>query len=65
MVQTGEMNDNMIVVRKGLTADDHVLLTAPADKASIKTVAVPGLKPIDTTPSTDAARGVTLPAKKG
>jgi RND family efflux transporter MFP subunit len=65
MVQTGEMNDNMIVVRKGLTADDHVLLTAPADKASIKTVAVPGLKPIDTTPRTDAARGVTLPAKKG
>jgi hypothetical protein len=65
MIETGVMNDNEIVVRRGLTKDDHVLLTVPANKATIKTVVIPGLEPV--TPSTggDSAKSVTLPAKKG
>jgi RND family efflux transporter MFP subunit len=64
MIETGAMNDNEIIVKNGLTKDDRVLLTPPADKAGIKTVTIPGLKPI--TPaaaSGDTAKGVTLPAK--
>ena len=41
-----------------------MLLTPPADKATIKTEIIPGLKPI-TPPDAggDTAKGVTLPAK--
>jgi RND family efflux transporter MFP subunit len=64
MVETGVMNDNEIVIRKGLTKDDRVFLSMPPDKASIKTVVIPGLKPIDQGDSAaDAAKGVTLPVK--
>jgi RND family efflux transporter MFP subunit len=64
MIETGAMNDNEIIVKQGLTKDDRVLLAPPADKAGIKTVSIPGLKPV--TPaaaSGDTAKGVTLPAK--
>jgi RND family efflux transporter MFP subunit len=63
MIEAGAMNDNEIVVRKGLARDDHVLLTPPADKTNIKTEIIQGLQP--TLPSTtgDTAKGVTLPAK--
>jgi RND family efflux transporter MFP subunit len=63
MVETGAMNDNEIVVRKGLTKDDRVFLSIPPDRAKIATVVIPGLKPIDTTPPTDSAKGITLPVK--
>jgi hypothetical protein len=64
MIDAGATNDNEIVVRKGLSKDDRVLLTAPADKATIKTEIIPGLQPTtpDTT-GTDKAKGITLPAK--
>jgi RND family efflux transporter MFP subunit len=61
MIETGAMNDNEIVVRQGLTKDDRVLLSVPADRATIKTLVVPGLKPIEKVPLGDSA-GVTLPA---
>jgi RND family efflux transporter MFP subunit len=61
MIETGTMNDNEIVVRRGLTNDDHVLLSAPADKAGIEAVTIPGLKPT-TPPGGDTASAVTLPA---
>jgi RND family efflux transporter MFP subunit len=61
MIETGTMNDNEIVVRRGLTKDDHVLLSAPADKAGIEAVTIPGLKPT-TPPGGDTASAVTLPA---
>ena len=32
MVETGAMNDNEIVVRRGVEAGDRVLLTPPADR---------------------------------
>ncbi|HEX4683146.1 MAG TPA: HlyD family efflux transporter periplasmic adaptor subunit [Gemmatimonadaceae bacterium] len=63
MVETGAMNDNEIVVKKGLTKDDRVLLTIPTDKTGIKTIAVPGLKPATTPTQGDTAKSVTLPAK--
>jgi RND family efflux transporter MFP subunit len=65
MIETGAMNDNEIVVNKGLAKDDRVLLSAPADKTDVKTVVIPGLKPA-TTPAAggDTAKSVTLPAPK-
>ncbi len=64
MIETGAMNDNEIVVRRGLTKEDRVYLTPPADKTGIQTISIPGLQPI-TPPSTsgDSATGITLPAK--
>src|SRR6185503_16200059 len=63
MIETGAMNDNEIVVKKGLTKDDRVLLTVPTDKTGIKTVAIPGLKPAVSASQGDTAKSVTLPAK--
>jgi multidrug resistance efflux pump len=63
MIDAGEMNDNEIVVRRGLAKDDHVLLAPPADKATIKTEIIAGLQPIVPGTGGDTAKGVTLPAK--
>lgn len=63
-VETGMMNDNEIIIRKGLAADDHVLLSPPTDKSEIKTSLLPGVS--DTPPATtgaDTQKGVSLPAK--
>ncbi|MBW8769225.1 MAG: efflux RND transporter periplasmic adaptor subunit [Gemmatimonadetes bacterium] len=46
MVETGAMNDNEIIVRRGVEAGDRVLLTPPADHASVQTVVIPGLQPV-------------------
>jgi RND family efflux transporter MFP subunit len=65
MIETGTSNDNEIIVRKGLTKDDRVLLAAPTDKADIKTEIIPGLKPLtDSVKTPDAAKAVTLPLPK-
>ncbi|HEV8497212.1 MAG TPA: efflux RND transporter periplasmic adaptor subunit [Gemmatimonadaceae bacterium] len=65
MVETGITNDNEIVIKKGLEKDERVLLTPPTDKASIRTITIPGLKPIVApTTGADTAKSVTLPAKK-
>src|SRR5689334_19779485 len=63
MVETGEMNDNEIVVRRGVSAGDRVLLAPPADHASVQTVVIPGLQPI-TAPVAggDTAKSVKAPA---
>jgi hypothetical protein len=63
MVETGVMNDNEIVIKKGLTKDDRVLLTVPTDKTGIKTITIPGLKPVTTPTQGDTAKSVSLPAK--
>jgi multidrug efflux pump subunit AcrA (membrane-fusion protein) len=64
MIETGAMNDNEIVVRQGLAEGDQVLLSVPADKATISTVTIPGLKPIvPGGASGDTVKGITLPAK--
>jgi len=46
MVETGAMNDNEIIVRRGVEAGDRVLLTPPAYHASVQTVVIPGLQPV-------------------
>lgn len=65
MIEPGPMNDNEIVVRRGLTKDDRVLLAPPTDKSGINTSTIPGLKPA-APPSTvgDTAKSVSLPARK-
>lgn len=63
MIETGAMNDNEIIVRRGLAKDDKVLLAAPTDKATIKTQIIEGLKPTLPGTSGDTAKSVTLPAK--
>jgi hypothetical protein len=57
------MNDNEIVVKRGLQKGDKVLLVPPADKASLKVELIPGLKPVPPAAVTgDTAKSVTLPA---
>jgi hypothetical protein len=58
------MNDNEIVVRRGVSAGDRVLLTPPADHAGVQTVVIPGLQPV-TAPVAggDTAASVKLPSK--
>jgi RND family efflux transporter MFP subunit len=69
MIDAGTMNDNEIVVRKGLKKDDLVLLTPPHDTAGIRTEKITGLKPI-VAPAEhaapvggDSAKSVTVPAR--
>jgi RND family efflux transporter MFP subunit len=62
MIETGAMNDNEIIVRKGLARDDKVLLMPPQDKAGLKTRIIEGLKPVMSIQG-DSAKGVTLPVK--
>jgi RND family efflux transporter MFP subunit len=62
-VETGVMNDNEIIVRRGLQKGDKVLLVPPADKATLKVELIPGLKPVaPATSGGDTAKSVTLPA---
>ena len=62
-IETGVMNDNEIVVRRGLAKGDKVLLVPPADRASLKVELIPGLKPVPPASSGgDTAKSVTLPA---
>jgi multidrug efflux pump subunit AcrA (membrane-fusion protein) len=65
MIEPGAMNDNEIVVLRGLSKDDRVLLTPPTDKSGVRTATIPGLKPA-APPSTagDTAKSVSLPAGK-
>ena len=44
MIETGAANDDEIVVRRGLTKDDRVMLAIPTDKAGITTEIIPGLR---------------------
>jgi multidrug efflux pump subunit AcrA (membrane-fusion protein) len=65
MIEPGAMNDNEIVVRRGLTKDDHVLLAPPTDKSGITTATIPGLKPaVPPSMSGDTAKSVSLPTGK-
>jgi hypothetical protein len=63
MIETGVSNDNEIIVRRGLTRDDRVLLVPPTDKSDVKVEKIDGLKPI-TAPvaSGDTAKSVKVPA---
>jgi hypothetical protein len=64
MVETGAMNDNEIVVRRGVEAGDRVLLAPPTDQSGISTSTIPGLMPT-TAPIAggDTAKSVKMPSK--
>jgi RND family efflux transporter MFP subunit len=63
-IETGVLNDNEIVVKRGLKKGDKVLLVPPPDKANVKVELIPGLKPPPPTPSGgDTAKRVTLPVQ--
>lgn len=65
MIETGVMNDNEIIVKRGLSKDGLVLLTPPADKEGIKTEVIPGLKPITAAvPGADSAKTIQMPVGK-
>jgi hypothetical protein len=50
-------------VLRGLEKGDKVLLVPPADRASLKTSLIPGLKPVPpASGGGDTAKRVTLPA---
>ena len=65
MIETGAMNDNEIIVKRGLSKDRLVLLTPPPDKSGIRTEIIPGLMPV-TAPiaGKDAAKSVQMPAAR-
>jgi hypothetical protein len=69
MIEAGSMNDNEIIVRRGLTKDDVVYLTPPTDTTGIKTEKIEGLKPTLSAPDQpatkgpDSAKSITVPAK--
>jgi hypothetical protein len=54
-IETGAMNDNEIVVRRGLAAGDHVLLVAPPDAADLPLARLEGGR----APSPDSLQGDT------
>jgi hypothetical protein len=58
------MNDNEIVVRRGVEAGDRVLLTPPTDRSGISTSTIPGLMPT-TAPIAggDTAKSVKMPSR--
>ena len=64
-VEPGTMNDDEVVILKGLEEDDRVLLTAPLDRDKLTIVRLPGSKAGDTTETKvggDTAVGkVTIP----
>jgi hypothetical protein len=54
-IETGAMNDNEIVVRRGLAAGDRVLLVAPPDAADLPLARLEGGR----SPSPDSLQGDT------
>jgi hypothetical protein len=65
MVETGAMNDNEIVVRRGVEPGDRVLLTPHTDRSGISTSTIPGLMPT-TAPIAggDTAKSMSVPSKE-
>ena len=63
-IETGVMNDNEIVVRRGLEKEDHVLLMPPADTSGIHVTNLPGSQPLPPNPgAADTPKSLTIPAK--
>jgi hypothetical protein len=50
-IETGLMNDNEIVVLRGIQRDDRLLLSVPADKSDIITMNLAGAKPVPPAPA--------------
>lgn len=67
-VETGAMNDDEVVIRRGLEANDEVLLAPPANRAEVETVRLPGSgdKPKELTGDTTESKPIPVkPSEKG
>jgi RND family efflux transporter MFP subunit len=62
-IETGLMNDNEVIVARGLEPGDEVLLAAPADLTSVTTVDLPGRpkQSAPARPSDSAQRSTPVP----
>jgi RND family efflux transporter MFP subunit len=63
-VETGAMNDDEVVIRRGLDEGDEILLSAPVDAAGMETVRLPGSgdKPKEATGDTaQSAKPIPVP----
>ncbi|HEY2904811.1 MAG TPA: efflux RND transporter periplasmic adaptor subunit, partial [Vicinamibacterales bacterium] len=54
-VELGAMNDNDVVVQRGLAMTDHVLLSPPADKDKLKLERLSGSRNVPKTPPGDSS----------
>ncbi len=65
-VETGLMNDNEVVVRRGLGDDDVVLLSPPADRASLEMVPLTdrAAPPAPSAPASGGDRPATVPVPR-
>jgi hypothetical protein len=65
-VETGAMNDDEVVIRRGLESGDEVALSAPLNREGIETLRLPGSgdKPKDTSGDT-AQSAKPLPVAPG
>lgn len=60
-IETGTMNDNEVVVVRGLDANDEVLLIPPADRDRLTTVMLEGSTPGGDTPRSEPVPAVPSP----
>jgi hypothetical protein len=62
-VATGAMNDDAVVVTRGLEEGDRVMLTMPPNKDAIETVRLPGSGKVPKSSAGDTAAGRAVPVK--
>ncbi len=60
-VATGAMNDDEVVITKGLEAGDEVLISPPASTEGIETIRLPGSGDVPKAGAGDTARSVPAP----
>lgn len=61
-VETGLMNDDEVIVRRGVTADDVVLLSPPPDRDALPLVPLEGTAPATPAAPADTPASVPVPA---
>jgi hypothetical protein len=64
-IRTGAMSDDDVIITEGLTEDDRVLLSPPADHDRIELIRLPTPEPGGPHPGGDTAKRVPLGAPSG
>ncbi|MEP7346438.1 MAG: hypothetical protein ABI877_14300, partial [Gemmatimonadaceae bacterium] len=62
-VETGAMNDDEVVIRRGLEEKDEVLLAPPPNKADVETVRLPGSGNKPKVETGDTTQSTPVPVK--
>jgi hypothetical protein len=62
-VETGAMNDDDVIIRRGLNEGDEVLLSAPPQREALETVRLPGSGERPKVPPGDTAQGRSAPVR--